>query len=460
MKKTLLKSFFTGVLTLGLMSSCGEDRTGEYLALVGTQMWMYQTMQDNYLYYEDLPTSDKELNFFRKPQEFLESLISSKDQKNGYKFSHVDSVYVQPESRADMRPSFGMECAVVRIPNGSEALRVLYTQKDSPAEEVNLKRGDWIIAADGKKINTNSYAKYVARPTEACNFTLASFNGKDFDTLQVVQMPSPRAVVQDNILDSHIIDSENRKAFYILYNEFGNDEQQLKELFTQIAGEQVDDIILDLRYNPGGYVLTSQIMAANLAPAEAIDKPFLKMISNDKVNKNEVLTLDASLMNGGTPLSYQNLYVITSGNTASASEVVINGLKPYMKGRLLQVGAPTFGKNVAQSLFTNEQSPMVEFWLTTHQLANSEDFGDYFTNGLQPDYQINENLADELGEFGTPSDNLMTPILHHMANGAFPQEEGNEDKPANVSRTTGTNVLYHPIANKPKWLKLTEGIRK
>ena len=451
MTKTILKSFLAGAVTLSLMSSCGEDRTGEYLALVGTQKWMYQTMQENYLYYEDLPAEDG-LNFFTKPQQFLGSLISSKDQKNGVNFSHIDSVYVVPASRSGERPSFGMEGAMVRVPNGAEAIRIIYTQKNSPAEEAQLKRGDWIIAANGRKINSNSYVKYFSRPTEACSYTLGSFNGEGFDTLKVVEMPAPRVVKVNDVLESHFITSGNRKAFYILYNEFGEDTDQLKNLFKQFAGQSFDDIILDLRYNPGGYVSTAQVMASNLAPAEAVNQPFLRMTSNDKLNKVEVHNIEQKYMGAGSPLSFKNLYVLTSNNTASASEIIINGLKPYMNGRLLQVGSATFGKNVAQTRFLNEASPMIEFWLTTFSLSNSEDFNDYFTNGLEPDFSATEDLSGKLGSLGTANDTLMAPVLYHMANGSFPTKPEDKEE-TEVSRARGMKVLRHSIAEKPKWLK-------
>ena len=449
MTKYLLKSLIAGVLTTGLFASCGEDRSGEYYALIGTQTWIYQTMQENYLYYEDLPAEDG-LNFFTKPHDFLSSLLSDKDQKHGVKFSHLDSIYTEAKSRANIHPSFGMEGVMVRVPNGSEAIRIIYTEKDSPAEEAKLKRGDWIIAANGRKINNNSYTKFISRPSEACSFTLGSFNGEGFDTLNVVQMPAPRMVKANDILVSHFITSGDRKAFYLLYNEFGQDVEQIKILFKQLANEKFDDLILDLRYNPGGYVSTSQVMTSNIAPAEAMDKPFLKMTSNDKLNKTEIYKIDASLLGGGIPLNYQNLYVITSENTASASEILINGLKPYMNGRMFQVGTATFGKNVAQSRYYNEQNPQIELWLTTYSLTNSEDFGDYFTKGLPADFQISEDMGGSLGAFGTTEDLLLQPVLYHMANGSFPTKP----EKAVFSRSQRMQVIYNPIEEKPKWMKV------
>ena len=449
MIKNILKTFLACAFTAGIASSCGEDRSGEYYALIGTQTWVYETMQQNYLYYEDLPAQEG-LNFFTKPKEFLSSLISNKDQKNGIKFSHLDSIYTQTKSRANNIPSFGFDGAVVRIPNGSEAIRVIYTQKDSPAEEAQLKRGDWIIAADGKKINGNSYEKYIARPTKECSFTIGNYNGEGFDTLNVINMPAPRIVDTNNLLRSEIITSGNRKAFYMLYNEFGLDGKLWESVFSQLAEHQFDDIILDLRYNPGGYVSTAQVLTSNLAPADALNQPFLKMTTNDKINKTDTYLIDPKLLGAPSPIAYQNLYIITSKNTASASEIVINGLKPYMKGRIFQVGEATFGKNVAQSRFIDEQAPQVELWLTTFSLRNSEDFGDYFDNGLQPDYKISENLASKLGEFGTPQDELIVPILHHMANGTFPTDPEKAEK----TRTSNIQILYNPIEQKPKLLKI------
>lgn len=445
---------------MGLLSSCGEDRSGEYYALIASKTWIYDVMQENYLFYEDIPAEEK-LDFFKKPAEFLASAVSSKDQKNGYVFSHVDSV----SSRATSTyPCFGMEATLVRTETGTHALRILYIQPDSPAQEAGLKRGDWIIAADNQTISANDYSTYISQPQKAYSFTLGKynpypeevddpeFNYIEFDTLGTVQMPAPRYVEEKDVLKTGIVSSGSRKAFYLLYNEFDENTDLLKEVLSQMSGQQFDDVILDLRYNPGGYVSTSQVLGTALAPATAMGQPFLYMMYNDKINKTETLNFDASLLPGGTSLSYQNLYVITSGNTASASEIVINCLKPYMEGRLFQVGMPTYGKNVAQQLFTNEAAPGIELWLTTTYLSNSQGYYDYFTNGLQPDFEAEENYESDLGELGSDTDPLMQPILYKMAHGTFPTTTP-ETEAATLSRSRQTRriqVLVDPIARKPR----------
>ena len=410
---------------------------------------------------EDIPAEEK-LDFFKKPAEFLTSAASSKDQKNGYVFSHVDSVLTTSRATSTY-PSFGFEAALVRTEGGTNALRVLYTQPNSPAEEAGLKRGDWIIAVDNQKVSTSDYSTYITRPTKAYSFTLGKynpypeevddpeFNYVEFDTLGVVQMPEPRYVEEQDVLKYSIISSGSRKAFYLLYNEFGESADALKEAFSQLNGQQFDDIILDLRYNPGGYVNTSQQLCSALAPATAMGQPFLDMTYNDKIAKTESYLFEPSLIPGGTPLAYENLYIITSNNTASASEIVINCLRPYLKERLLQVGTATFGKNVAQSLFTDEQSPQLELWLTTAYLSNAEGFQDYFDNGLQPDYELAENYAGELGELGTAEDMLLAPVFTRMATGNFP---AGEDTATETTRSNpNVEVTHCSISKKPKLAK-------
>lgn len=444
--KKIISGIMGGLAISALVSSCGEDRSGEYYALITTQTWMYETMQQEYLYYQDIPEK-KSLNFFNKPSDFLNSMVSSKDKKSGSTFSHIDSVFVTTRSTSTT-PTFGFEGTMVRAENGSYGIRVLYTQENSPAEEVGLKRGDLIIAANNKKINSSDLF-YITSPKEAYLFTMGKLNERGFDTLQTVQMPSPRIVENKNIYKSDIMEIAGKRVAYIMYNEFGNnDTENLKQLFKDIAGQSVDDIILDLRYNPGGYVNIAQLVSTNLAPQEAIGNVFLKMTHNDKINQTDILNFEQSLLANGSPVNYKNLYVITSSNTASASEIVINCLRPYMAGRLIQVGTATFGKNVAQQLYTDEEkAPMLEFWMTNSLLSNAEDFSDYYTSGLKPDYEKAENFKGELGELGTAQDSLMIPIIKHIETGSFPTTE----TPEAASRSLDEILRFNnSIDLKPK----------
>lgn len=440
------------IAILSACASCWQDRSGEYYALISSKSWIYDVMQEYYLYYQDLP-AEKELDFFLSPQEFLNAAASEQDRKNGVLYSHVDSVKnsaVASRALSEV-PAFGYEAVMLQAENGDYALQVLYTQPASPAEEAGLKRGDIIIAADGKAIQSADYAKYVTTPTSAYTFTLGSYNyeSAQMDTTATIQMPAPRIIEEQHLLTTTLLNTGNRTAAYILYNEFGEEEDiaQWQSLYTQLTSLQPDDIILDLRYNPGGYVTTAQTVATVLAPSGAAGQTMLTMTGNDKQNLKQTYLFDTSLLPGGNTLNYQNLYIITGPNTASASEIVINCLRPYMSGHMYQVGTPTFGKNVAQALYTSDEHPELELWLTTYTLANAKGFGDYAEKGLLPDFEREETYGYALGQLGTADDLLMQPILTHMTTGAFPDTE------AATRRTDGyrhMTVIRNSIDIKPK----------
>ena len=94
---------------------------------------------------------------------------------------------------------------------------------------------------------------------------------------------------------------------------------------------------------------------------------------------------------------------------------------------------------------------MIEFWLTTSLLSNSKDFSDYFENGLQPDFNVSENLGGTLGELGSAQDSLMIPILKRMESGSFPST-GESDN-TTTRMTKGIQVISNSISFKPKTAK-------
>lgn len=433
-----------------LLASCGEDRTGEYYAMIDGQRWIYETMQQNYLFYEDLP-EESNINFFQQPEAFLSAVASSRDKKNGILFSHVDSVVA---TRAASYPSFGLEGVMVRNDSlGDYAMHVLYTEPSSPAAEAGLKRGDWIIAVDDKKLSAADYSTYFAYPTQSYRFTLGALNQYNvYDTLQTVTMPIPRLVEQQDLYLYKTLEANGKKVGYVLYNIFGDaDQTTLTNAFAEIAAASPTDLILDLRYNPGGSVYMAQVLSTLLVPQSAIGQPFLHMTFNDKINRTDTYNFEASLQpNGAIP--YEHLYIITSDNTASASEIVINCLKPYLGDKLIQVGATTFGKNVAQSLFTNKNHPQLELWLTTAYLSNAAGNQDY-SDGLKPDYEVSENYAGTLLPLGEWSDTLLSPIYTHLTTGSFP---ATATQTAIRSTHSQLHTVYNSIGRKPRLAKIKQ----
>lgn len=444
-------------LTCLLSVSCGEDRSGEYYALIATKTWMYDTMEENYLYYDELPEKD-DVDFFKKPAEFLRAVISSKDQKSGVYFSHIDSVFTESRSVSD-NPSFGIESTLLRDSNtGKYYARVLYVQQDSPAEEGGLRRGDWILDVDSTSITTSNYSSYVSTPTQPHLYHIARTDENGLPDTLYVSMGSPRYVVEPSVYKTRYFTTASGKGvFYLMYNHFstGNDETELKSAFNEGMGNSPDYVVLDLRYNPGGYISTALLLATMLAPESALGSTCLNLIYNDKIDKTEQVAFDSSLLTGTANFSFEHLYILTTGSTASAAEVIINCLRPYLGSKISQVGDYTFGKNVAQTLFTNENYPQLEFWLTTAYVSNANGYYDYYTSGLTPDYILAEDTSGDLGELGTEADALMTPVLYHIENGVFPSSSTETESGAPSRRISAGQFseVTNTVASKPKLSK-------
>lgn len=459
MRKYSLLYILASAIAL-FMASCGEDRSHEYYELISPKIWLYDTMEKNYLFYDELPERDGlELNktFFKKPADFIHAVASDKDKKNGVYFSHVDSVYNTSRTKSESL-SFGIEGALVRDGNtGLYYIRILYVQKSSPAEDAGLKRGDCITEANGYNITSSNYSRFVFQPTQAYNYKVARYNDatKIADTLSV-DMPAPAYVEEPSVYLAQNIKIGNKKAFYLMYNSFETEEvASLQETLAKGLSESPDDIILDLRYNPGGSVTAAVLLSTLLAPSSAMNQTCAQLIFNDNLNQTMVYKFDPELLNGASNASFDHLYILTTSNTASASELVINCLRPYLGEKLLQVGENTFGKNVAQSLFTNEAYPQLEFWLTTAFISNAEGYYDYYSTGLKADYQIAEDYSSPLGELGTASDSLIAAVLYHMQNGTFPKTDSEEVVTLNSRSVNLTKMVrFNSISSKLKRAKI------
>lgn len=450
LKRTLsLLTFLSLVLPF---VSCKKSE-GDY---PGSLNWIYETMKSYYLFYEDLPAKSQ-LDFSLNAEDFLLSAVSPRDQKNGIVFSHIEKTAISSGKKSlSSMPTFGFEAAVLRDQNNNYYLRILYVYDNSPAAEAGLARGNWIIAADNRPLGADAYTTYVGQPQEACSFTLARYFENRFYPTDTVLMPAPRSVYVPSVYKKTTIPGGSRTASYIMYNEFDDNTEIFQSLFSEIASSSTDDIILDLRYNPGGYVATAQALCTHLAPSSALGKTCLKMTYNKKIGQTQTYTFDASLLGNPAPgLSYRNLYIIATENTASASEIVINCLRPYMQGRIFQIGTATFGKNVAQSGLSDADAPGIKLWLTTSYLSNAEDFSDYFSDGLQPDYYIEESFSGYLGELGSTDDLLIRAAVYHMENGTFPSGEL-PAKTAEESNYPPLDVTDCSLRHKAKSSLLTE----
>ena len=301
---------------------------------------------------------------------------------------------------------------------------VRYVLPNSDAANKGIQRGDLFSAVDGVLLTVDNYRELLA----AENFTLSM---ADYDNGNITPNGETiallKTVISENpVYRSTIIPQGSNRIGYLMYNGFyPNYESYLNQAFADLKAQNITHFVLDLRYNSGGSIATATKLASMIT-GQFTGEVFAKEQWNPKVqafyedvNPENLRNYFTSKLNSETPISSLNLskiYILTSPSTASASELVINGLKPFIE--VVQIGDKTTGKNVGSITLYDSPSFSRKDRSSKHTYAmqpivlkvvNADDFGDYF-NGISPDYMLQENLGN-LGVLGDPTENLLSTAL-------------------------------------------------
>lgn len=308
---------------------------------------------------------------------------------------------------------------------------VKYIIPGSDAANKNIKRGDIFYAVNGTQLDDLNYTSLLG----AQNYTL---NLADYDSGAIT--PNGQTVsltktqlTENPVLIADVIETGGHKVAYLMYNGFtANFDQQLNQAFGTFLSEGATDLVLDLRYNGGGSVQTATYLASMIT-GQFNGQLFAKQQWNSKVEayyEEENLT-DRLINNftnsiGNSSISSLNLskvYILTTTNTASASELVINGLKPYIN--VIQIGDVTIGKNVGSITLYDSPSFSREDRNRKHKYAmqplvlktiNKDGFGEY-QDGLPPTVLLKEDMAN-LGQLGNPAEPLLSTALGFITGNA------------------------------------------
>ena len=432
-------SIIIGITLTLLLSSCGEDRTGEFYALIEDRMWIEDVMRENYLWAEDMPVIAKEDDYFQEPATFFKNMLS-KNAMNGkgdkYSYMEQTKVATEEDTRSlmlDRTSTYGMEFVLSNDPTGTTNhtfARVLYVLEGSPAEKAGIQRGDWFSEVNGNRITTDNYRQMVngGNVSLTRSYIVSNENGLAWQTGETVNMGASIAMEINPFLVSTLFETEGQKIGYLVYNEFStgpNNEgtesvynEQMKHIFAQFKAQSPDAFILDLRYNNGGFLQCAQALGSLLAPSSAMGKDFVNLTYNEKVTPQVVrYPFDTNYADANLNLS--KIYILTGEQTASASEAVINGLIPYMgKENVVLIGTKTEGKNVAMKSFKNEAHGLT-LWPVIAYVSNANGEGDY-SEGFEPDYELNEFQISQWYPLGHPEEYLLKNTLSLITTGTMP----------------------------------------
>lgn len=447
MKARNLLIVLAGLLVMPLyFGGCAVDRWEAYAGRTQTDRWIDDTMRVWYYWKQDIPHTN-DLNYFSPPFEFFASVLSEQDGKDGQPFSTIDSLDA-PATRGvpSTDYGYGFQYTTNHVEDNDTALyaRLLYVSPDSPAGEAGLERGDWILEMDGEPITENNYSRLNGG--EGITLTVGYYDAAQ-DTILAYAEPqtlAPARTFYDNPVHyRNVYVSGSKRVGYLVYNHFTGGltessteyDDDLREAFSYFATEQVNEFVLDLRYNNGGQLSCASLLCAMLAPSSALGQTLAYLEFNESIGEQEMV-FNESLIQGGANLNLSRLYVLTSTETASASEMLINCLKPYME--VVLVGGTTVGKNVASRAFVNEEL-MLEMRPIVCKLYNADRESEY-AEGFTADVSVDENgdMARFL-PFGNP-DELMLYTALNLINGT--QSETQQAAAQTVT------VKYNSVARK------------
>lgn len=430
-KKKNIYLFFSCMIGILMCTSCFQDRQLEYLPRIDANKWIVEEMRNIYYWYQNIP-EDNNLNFYAAPDIFFNTVLSSNDSKNGSYYSWIEpSTGYTPEDTPIESYGFDYKLYVKQNANRSFA-RILYVIPGSPAANAGIKRGDWLATFGGYRITANN--EEMLQTGGASDFTLAKYevtgtDDKDepvydwvVDSVNVIPIEAARKVSQDPILVDKILTLSNgQKAAYLMYNYFisGSDaesDEYIKELTDIINGYKgnINDFILDLRYNKGGSLETSRLFTGMLAPSTALGDIFYTAKYNDK---NQDKNKSVYLANSGTNLNLKKIYVIIGNKTAGAGEALINALLPYMgDANVILVGSTTAGDNVMTEAIESETYPWI-IHPAVAMLYNKNDKSDYYT-GFTPTLAVDESTDySPYKELGDPEELLLSKTIDIIING-------------------------------------------
>lgn len=372
-----------------------------------TNEWIYDRMKRVYLWNEQLPASPV---YTADPESFFYGILYNYGKTTGDRFSWIE----EDTSKGTKETTTGTYLGFTYLPaayfptneNGqtsSIGFFVTSVKEGSDAEKQGLKRGQIIYKVDNATLTSSNYLTILKKSS----FKLSIYNENgDQVTLPTIQA---NALDGSPIILSKVLTENNIKIGYLMYNAFERGPEdntndftydiELIETIKDLNSKGIKEFVLDLRYNPGGYLTSAIALASALVPNRDTKKVFLteeynKYFQDSLVNKygknalNEYF-LDRIYGNVDIPkLNLDRLYIIATENSASASEAVINGLKPYMTIR--HVGQTTVGKDKASiTVKSDDKRILWQIQPLVSRLTNANGGGNYI-NGLEPNIEASE----------------------------------------------------------------------
>ena len=372
-KKALI--IFLLVSILGI--SCAKDADDSPVSINEISDFVWKGMNVFYLYKSDVPnlandrfSSNQEynsfLNSFPNPEDLFESLIYQRQSVD--RFSWIVDDYVALEQLFQGTSAInGMEFSLFLAPNSETNVMgfVRLVLPNTSAALNGIERGDLFYAVDGITLNTNNLSQLLNKDSYTLNLGVINDNNTidtsdDFIEPTQENITLTKEIYTENpIYKTEIFNVGTQRVGYLMYNGFtAGSENDLNVVFGDFKSNNIEHLVLDLRYNPGGSVTTTTFLASMIT-GQFTGQVFEKLVFNENFQAQNTNYLFKKKLENNTPINslhLNKLYVLTTNGSASASEGLINGLLAYID--VVQIGTNTTGKT--QASITLYDSPNYE----------------------------------------------------------------------------------------------------
>ncbi|MDX9845920.1 MAG: S41 family peptidase [Tenuifilaceae bacterium] len=358
------------VLITGILYGCKKDEP------VNVNKELLNVMEEYYLWYNEMPTVDP--NSYPSPVELLDALTYKELDRWSYITTKQElEAYYQNAEYVGYGIGLGFDA--------QNQLRITFIFEDSPMRAIGVDRGWRVSAINGNTPTISNINNLLAQSS-------ALFTFIDLEEQSHTQNFSKKVVQMNTVLMDTVYTTASAKVGYFVLKGFvGPTVDELTETFSSFIMDGVTELIVDLRYNGGGAISTAEHLASLIAGKIAAGSVLGKYVHNDKQTSRDESFL---ISNHSYALPLNRVVFITTENSASASELLINGLFPHMEVSL--VGSRTYGKPVGMYAFTSPSFDWA-FVPICFRVLNANDEGDYY-DGIPVNIPAADNINYPFGD--------------------------------------------------------------
>lgn len=398
--------------------ACDSSKSKSNSELDDIKEWIYEVMDQVYFWNYSI-TNKSDHSAYTDPKDYFNSLIHVDD-----KWSWITDDYAALEAEFDGNPtSMGYAPMFVRLSGTDNVIIIVrYVYDNSPADNAGLERGDIILTINNQNLTIDNYYDSYIQKSYSVQ-TAQPIGGNLVPTGESFSLMAAE-ITNDPVQYYDIISSGSHKIGYLVYTDFiiGADnvfQNKLLDIFSEFKSEAITDLIVDLRDNRGGEIDAAGFLASSIVPFSSLQNhdAFIYFDYNDLYDNyfRETEGVNSTNLVYRFPYVSRNLnlnrvFFLIASNTASASELVIVGLEPYMD--VITIGENTAGKYTGAWVIPDQHTPPQHNWAVipiVTKYSNANGYTD-FNDGLTPDYFNEENIIHLL-PYGDNNDDFLNQAI-------------------------------------------------